>query len=65
VQLDSAAAMNPYGDGARFSKAGLKVRLYLYVKSIGTVTWQNEKYSMNSFLLPHQYILFSGPQNFS
>jgi hypothetical protein len=29
VLFDSAAAMNPTGDGARYSKAGHKVRLYL------------------------------------
>jgi hypothetical protein len=27
VLLDSAAAMNPSGDGAKYSKAGQKVRL--------------------------------------
>jgi hypothetical protein len=45
VLLDSAAAMNPSGEGARYSKAGQKVRLYLeqYVNTIGAVTWQNDK----------------------
>jgi hypothetical protein len=39
VELDNAAAMNPSGDGARYSKAGQKLRLYLkqYVNTIGAV----------------------------
>jgi hypothetical protein len=43
--LDSAAAMNPSCDGARNSKAGQKVRLYLeqYVNIIGAVMWQKDK----------------------
>jgi hypothetical protein len=37
--------MNPSGDGARYSKAGQKVRLYLeqYVNTIGAVRWQKDK----------------------
>jgi hypothetical protein len=41
--LDSSAAINP---GARYSKAGQKVRLYLeqYVNTIGAVTGKMTKY---------------------
>jgi hypothetical protein len=45
VLLDSTAAMNPSRDGGRYSKAGLKVRLYLeqYVNTIGAVVWQIDR----------------------
>jgi hypothetical protein len=45
VQLDSAAVMNPSGEGVKYSKAGQQVRLYLeqYVNTVGAVDWQDNK----------------------
>jgi hypothetical protein len=45
VQLDSAAAMNPSGEGVKYFKAEQQVRLYSehYVNTIGALNWQNDK----------------------